>query len=39
MRVWALLPGWAWGLLIFALIVFVGNALHLWTIKVAFSVP
>jgi hypothetical protein len=38
MRVWAFLPGWAWAILIFAIIVFVGNALHVFTIHFQFSV-
>lgn len=31
------LPGWAWALLIFCLIVLVGNVLHLWNFHAQFG--
>lgn len=33
------IPYWLWIIVIVAVVAFVGNAIHFWTIKVAFSIP
>ncbi len=40
MRAWPFgIPYWLWVLIILALVIFVGQALHLFTIKFSLSIP
>lgn len=36
---WAVIPSWAWAVLIAALIIFLGQALHLFTIHFSLTIP
>lgn len=33
------IPGWLWAILVIALIIFLGNALHIFTIHFSLSIP